>query len=142
MPSYSYEIPNGISVSQERGKSIINIKGDILSGDAIIVEGIFKEAIADNEEVDIRLINSVGGSVSDAIDIGRMARSWDSWTIISGYCYSSCALIYVGGSYRTAIPEVVLGLHRPYFAVEVGGEAPTSDGVEALYGDVKLYLVR
>jgi hypothetical protein len=139
-PSYSYEVPNGISVSKEDGKYVIYIKGDIQSGDATVVDGIFKEAIEDSSRVEIVLIDSVGGSVSDAIDIGRMARSWDSWTRISGYCYSSCTLVYVGGSIRFTASDAVLGLHRPYFAVQPGGEGPTTDSVDGLYGEVKLYL--
>ena len=139
-PSYSYEIPNGISVSKESGKYVIYIKGDIQSGDSIVVERIFKEAIEDNARIEIELIDNVGGSVSDAIDIGRMARSWDSWTRISGYCYSSCSLIYVGGSIRFTTSDAVLGLHRPYFAVQPGGEGPTTDSVDGLYGEVKVYL--
>jgi len=100
----------------------------------------FKEAIEENSRIEIALIDSVGGSVFDAIDIGRMARSWDSWTLIYGYCYSSCSLVYVGGSYRFATFDAVLGLHRPYFAVQPGGEGPTTDNVDGLYGKVKVYL--
>ena len=37
-PSYSYEVPNGISVSKEDGKYVIYIKGDIQSGDATVVD--------------------------------------------------------------------------------------------------------
>lgn len=139
-PSYPYEIPNGISVSKESGKYVLYINGEIKSGDATIVDGIFKEAIGDNSRIEIVLIDSVGGSVSDAVDIGRMARSWDSWTRISGYCYSSCTLVYVGGSIRFTSSDAVIGLHRPYFAVQPGGNGPSTDSVDSLYGEVKLYL--
>lgn len=139
-PSVSYSIPDGISVSKEVGKYVIYLKGEIQSGDAAVVEEIFREAVADSSMVEMVLIDNVGGSVSDAIDIGRMARSWDSITRISGYCYSSCSLVYVGGSVRIAAFDAVLGLHRPYFAIQPGVDGPNTDNVDDLYGAVKSYL--
>jgi len=136
----AYEIPGGISVSKEAGKYSLYIKGDIRAGDAAIVEGIFEEAIVDHAQIEIILIDSVGGSVADAVDIGRMARAWDSWTRIYGYCYSSCALIYVGGSIRFPASNAELGLHRPYFSVHPGSDRPSTDKIDDLYGSVRAYL--
>lgn len=136
----AYEIPGGISVSKDTGKYSLYIKGDIRAGDASIVEGIFEEAILDHARIEIILVDSVGGSVADAVDIGRMARAWDSWTRIYGYCYSSCALIYVGGSIRYPASNAELGLHRPYFSVHPGSSRPTTDNVDDLYSSVKAYL--
>lgn len=140
LAAMAYEIPEGISVSKEAGKYSIYIKGDIRAGDATIVEEIFEEAIVDHALIEIILTDSVGGSVSDAVDIGRMARAWDSWTRIYGYCYSSCALIYVGGSIRFPAASAELGLHRPYFSVHPGSARPTTDNIDDLYGSVKAYL--
>ena len=61
-------------------------------------------------------LNSPGGDVAAAMEIGRIIRSVDGITHIpvNYRCYSSCALIFIAGIWRENGGK--LGLHRPYFA--------------------------
>ena len=62
------------------------------------------------------MLDSRGGDVAAAMEIGRIIRSVDGSTHIgeNARCYSSCALIFISGVNRSNLGE--LGLHRPYFA--------------------------
>ena len=59
-------------------------------------------------------LDSVGGDVFAAMQIGRLIRKHDGVTVISvpSRCYSGCALIFIAGVTRHNVGE--LGLHRPY----------------------------
>jgi hypothetical protein len=64
-------------------------------------------------EVDL---DSTGGDVDTAMQIGRIIRKYEGYTVVSpnDKCYSSCALIYSAGVRR--FNHGVIGLHRPYFS--------------------------
>jgi hypothetical protein len=66
-------------------------------------------------------INSPGGSVYAAIEIGRLFRSRQQpiWVKREDVCVSACVLILAGATYRTLEGQV--GIHRPYL------ETPKTD---------------
>lgn len=66
-------------------------------------------------------INSSGGSVYAAIEIGRLFRSREHpiWVKREDVCVSACVLILAGAPYRTLEGQV--GIHRPYL------ETPETD---------------
>ena len=71
----------------------------------------------------ILALRSPGGDVDAAMAIGRWARSQNAITIVGPEgCYSSCALIYIGGVTRLNYGEI--GLHRPYLS---GNPRPASE---------------
>ncbi len=74
---------------------------------------------------------SPGGSVSDAISIGRSIRKRSLNTAIAdnGYCASSCPLAFVGGVERHAGQHALIGVHQIY-AVPQGTET-WHDGISA-----------
>jgi hypothetical protein len=91
----------------------IEITGDITQRDI----AVFGSHSKDFEFKPLTVsLNSRGGDVAAAMEIGRIIRSVDGWTDIplDKRCYSSCALIFISGVYRRNYGE--LGLHRPYFA--------------------------
>lgn len=135
-------LADGISLAKDPkfGTYRLYIKGDIRAGDADIVEDIFREAVEDQDFVWTFLVDNNGGSVNDAMDIGRMIRAWDGMVDVQGHCYSSCALIYVAGSHRTLEVDAQLGLHRPYFDVQPGQDAPNEEQIFTLYRSVASYL--
>ena len=61
-------------------------------------------------------LNSEGGDLGAALEIGRVIRKADAATAIPehGKCYSSCALIFIAGVRRYNFGEI--GLHRPYLS--------------------------
>ena len=74
---------------------------------------------------------SPGGSVSDAISIGRSIRKRSLNTAVAdnGYCASSCPLAFAGGVERHAGKHALIGVHQIY-AVPQGTET-WHDGISA-----------
>ena len=77
------------------------------------------------------ILNSDGGSLSDAMRLGKLIRKYGLMTEIGtkgnlntgvngkpwhetnpGGCYSACALAFLGGKYRFISPDSVYGVHR------------------------------
>jgi hypothetical protein len=74
---------------------------------------------------------SPGGSVSDAMSIGRSIRKRGLTTAVAdnGYCASSCPLAFAGGVLRQAGTQAMIGVHQIY-AVPQGSET-WHDGISA-----------
>jgi Clp protease len=91
----------------------LSIFGAVTERHAKTFAGLSHDLEYKNAFVDL---NSEGGSVSAAMQIGRLIRKYDATTAVpeNGKCYSSCALIFIAGVERRNFGQV--GLHRPYFA--------------------------
>ncbi|WP_371347914.1 ATP-dependent Clp protease proteolytic subunit [Ancylobacter sp. IITR112] len=78
------------------------------------------------------VLNSPGGSVSDALTMGRAirARGLDTRVEAKGLCASSCPLIFASGVTRTALPGAAIGVHQVFAALPPG--APRLDGAEGM----------
>ena len=76
------------------------------------------------------VLNSPGGSVQDALKIGRMIRAKKFNTEIesSAYCASSCPLVFAGGVERAAGPKAAIGVHQIFAAATPTG-ATLADGM-------------
>lgn len=74
---------------------------------------------------------SPGGSVPDAITMGRSVRKrgLDTMVADNGYCASSCPLMFAGGVRRTAGKHALIGVHQ-VSAVAKGTET-WGDGISA-----------
>jgi hypothetical protein len=106
---------------------------EIAIGDKINVRG------------DIVLLNSEGGSVSEAFKIGKLLREKELKVsvYIPDKCLSSCVFLLMGGVDRqvhvepdgTNDPKTTIGIHRPYL-----GEVPEggADVVKEIYDNIKL----
>jgi len=68
------------------------------------------------------VLNSPGGSVDEAMKIGRLIRSLGFGVIVprEAVCFSSCVYILAAGVDKTVAGAI--GIHRPYFD---GGHSPT-----------------
>lgn len=105
----------------------ISIEGKITATTFVDV----KKALADRDQMMRREgdqndwwsihIDSPGGSVNAAIEIGRLLRSKDAPIAVGDdqVCVSACVLILAGATHRFIYGRV--GIHRPYF------ETPKSD---------------
>lgn len=127
-------------IKKENYSDIITIHADIDEGDAEIVERLFREAIENNSGIMLSLQANIGGSVPDALKIGRMARALDIVVTSAQECYSSCALIFFGASNRLFFGGEI-GIHRPYFATNVDTAKPNEEEIEYLFADVRDYLL-
>ena len=60
------------------------------------------------------VLHSPGGSVTDALEMGRLIRKKNFATQVEGgrYCASSCPLVFAGGVERHAGERATIGVHQ------------------------------
>lgn len=94
------------------------IGGGRLMASGTITPGVFKEFAAEvgkrGDYVKTIVLNSPGGSVSDALAIGRLIREKKFATEVEPgkYCASSCPLAFAGGVERRAGDKATIGVHQ------------------------------
>lgn len=76
------------------------------------------EIAARGEYVETILLDSPGGSVDDALAIGRLIREegLDTQVANGGLCASSCPIIFASGAERLAGRSAAIGVHQIYAA--------------------------
>jgi hypothetical protein len=74
----------------------------ILSGPVVGEEpGKVREALATSPGIEtVILRNSGGGNAPAGYQVGQLLRERGMRTAVSGYCYSSCSRMFLGGSAR------------------------------------------
>jgi hypothetical protein len=95
----------------------------ILSGRIVGDEpGKVREALANSPEIDtVILRNSPGGDAPAGYQTGELLRERGLRTAVSGYCYSSCSRMFLGGSTRYFTDDYPaehthIGFHGHYHA--------------------------
>jgi hypothetical protein len=75
------------------------------------------------------VLRSPGGSVSDALEMGRLIREKQFSTEVEAgrYCASSCPLIFAGGVERRAGAKAILGVHQVSALTHEGSSAGMAD---------------
>lgn len=91
----------------------LTLTGAIEAGDA----ERFADALALNDAPQVVFLNSPGGSVYDALEIGRALRDLDVTTRLtaSDICLSACPYIFAAGTARIAEDDAWLGVHQHFF---------------------------
>jgi len=91
----------------------LRMEGEIAPGDA----SRLRDYLAGRDNPGEVLLNSPGGSVSDALDIGRQLRDAGVATRMgaSDICLSACPYIFASGTERIAPDAAKLGVHQHYF---------------------------
>ncbi len=109
-------------------------------GGVLAAEGLIEPGAADRlsaeletrgEYVSTVALNSPGGSVDDAMAMGRLLRDNGVATEVAdgALCASSCPLVLAGGERRSAGEQAAIGVHQ-FFAVgelKVGAEQAMAD---------------
>src|SRR6266481_5197269 len=74
------------------------------------------------------VLNSPGGSVADALAMGRLIRERKFATEVEAgkYCASSCPLMFAGGLERRASDRAIIGVHR-IAAIQSAANTPPRD---------------
>jgi len=90
------------------------------------------------------VLHSPGGSVQDALKIGRLIRERQFNTEVGDgrYCASSCPLIFAGGVERLAGPKAAIGVHQ-VSALTAAANATMADGMSSaqrVSAEVQRYL--
>ena len=94
------------------------VGGGRLMGSGTITPGISQKFAAEAERhgeyIKTVVLNSPGGSVTDAMAMGRLIREKKFATEVEAgkYCVSSCPLVFVGGVDRRAGEKAIIGVHQ------------------------------
>lgn len=103
------------SVTME-GDSTILVTGEIKPGDAAAFDRHLRQVVNSRKRLEFVDLNSPGGSIDEAILLGRLVRESRAFVIVGpgSKCFSSCVLILAGGAHR-AVKGGTVGIHRPFF---------------------------
>ncbi|MCP1168129.1 hypothetical protein NHG85_06245, partial [Limimaricola sp. ASW11-118] len=106
------EMPDRLRVRIEEGR--MTLTGRIAPGDAARVATALERA---EPPPATALLDSPGGSVTDALAIGRMLRDLGIGTRIGAgaVCLSACPYILAGGATRRVDESAWVGVHQHYF---------------------------
>lgn len=90
------------------------LEGTIAEGDA---QRLIPQIDQADPQIEALVVQSGGGSVRDALDLGRHLRAAGIATeILPGeVCYSACPYLFAGGVRRTAAASASIGVHQHYF---------------------------
>ena len=92
---------------------VLELTGTIDPGAA---DRVAAEVAAHGEYIKTVALNSPGGSVVDALKIGRLIRDRGFATSVAAgaLCASSCPLVFAGGRERLATADSAIGVHQIY----------------------------
>ncbi|MEO6180326.1 MAG: ATP-dependent Clp protease proteolytic subunit [Devosia sp.] len=107
------------------------LKVELVSGGTLALTGtidpgaaerVAAEIAAHGEYIKIVALDSPGGSVADALAIGRLLREKGLATSVTAgaLCASSCPLVFAGGKDRIATAQSAIAVHQIYAATEGG----------------------
>lgn len=110
-----------ITVGQQNQGMNISIIGEITTGDY----EKFKAIAAKLPAKSFVALDSDGGIILEAIQIGEMVRAKKFQTVAGGGCASACALIWVAGAERGTFDDSHIGFHSAYNAIthQISGSA-------------------
>jgi len=142
--SFPADLPERIQFSVHEDSNLgrlLILYGAIENGDARRFRA-YLDALPNVPEVVV--LNSPGGIVGEALEIGRMIRDLDFSTMIlpGTLCLSSCPYILAGGSERRVSLSGAVGLHQHYY--ETPGYMPVFLAVEDIQrsqGETMAYLI-
>ena len=118
-----------ISLGPDGESNIIHIRGEIVKDD----EKTFR-TIALKAEQAFVVLNSPGGDLRSALEIGKIIRIKDYSTVVmNSECVSACALIWLAGQPRFLQRNSRIGFHAAYTMDEDGKKSPAGRG-NALVG--------
>jgi hypothetical protein len=111
---------------------------DLVSGGRLMAIGTITPGISQSfaAEVDRHgdyiktvVLHSPGGSVSDALAMGRLIRDRKFATEVEAgkYCASSCPLVFAGGLERRAGDKAVIGVHQVAAIKSVANDPPRDE---------------
>ncbi|MEP3785659.1 hypothetical protein [Ascidiaceihabitans sp.] len=138
-PAPSGPLPDRLTLTQLDGETY-RLEGGITPGDA---DRISKQILEATPKVKLLVLQSPGGTVGEALDLGRFIRAQaiDTEMRNGEICYSACPYVLAAGTTRTIDDAASVGVHQHYF-----GEStilPARFAVEDIQrgqGEVMVYL--
>ena len=113
-PMPSTPLPDRLTLTPIEAGATALLEGAIEAGDA---ERITKQLEALTPQPDRVILNSPGGSVRDALVLGRWLRAADLNTAMrdGDICYSACPYLLAAGVARDVPETASVGVHQHYF---------------------------
>ena len=107
------ELPNRLVLTQTEGGTY-RLEGGIRAGDAERLIGLLSAADPTPETL---ILQSPGGSVQDALTLGRHIRAQGMATqMLAGeFCFSACPYLLAAGITRNISEDASVGVHQHYF---------------------------
>ena len=139
-PMPSSPLPDRLTLTVVEGGKRALLEGGILPGDAERIEKQLADLAPQPEGV---ILNSPGGSVQDALMLGRYLRQAELTTALrSGdICYSACPYLLAAGTSRTIPDDASVGVHQHYFGESTLLPAFVAvDDIQRGQGEVMTYL--
>lgn len=141
MPA-TVDMPTRLSfeIADWDGAPALTLTGQIAGGDA----ERFADWLAARDLPGIVFLNSPGGSVRDALAIGRVLRDGGVDTAMSGsdVCLSACPYILAAGVDRSVAEGALVGVHQHFFDENVALPAFIAvEDIQRGQGDVMAYLI-
>lgn len=87
-----------------------------------------RENSANNDLRVVVLLNSAGGYVVAATELGQIFRKVGAATVVARQCLSACVYAFMGGVKRVAPRGTQLGIHRMYANADEPGAKVYDDG--------------
>ncbi|MEL7092957.1 MAG: hypothetical protein AAFN94_14590 [Pseudomonadota bacterium] len=133
------QLPERLVLSQSGGTTY-RLEGGIEPGDA---DRIAAQLTTSEPKPETLILQSPGGSVGDALALGRTIRAAGITTqMLAGeFCYSACPYLLVAGSSRIIDDDASVGVHQHYFGENT--LLPAAFAVEDIQrgqGEVMQYL--
>ncbi|SPJ24348.1 hypothetical protein [Palleronia abyssalis] len=107
----------GLAEAELDGRRVIRMVGSIAMGDAERLPDLLAARFGGDDAPEALLIHSPGGSVDDALRLGRAVRDLGLRTEIApgDVCLSACPYLFAGGVDRRVQDGGALGVHQHYF---------------------------
>jgi len=114
VPGRTEPLPERLTLTVVSAGAAVLLEGEIAGGDAV---RILKQ-ISELRTQPLRaILNSPGGSVSDALELGRGLRQAGMETEMRSddICYSACPYVLAAGVTRRVPEDAYVGVHQHYF---------------------------
>lgn len=137
-------------IIKPNGKLAEKMTFDLMADGRLMATGMIAPGTAATfkEEVEKRgsyvrtvVLNSTGGSVQDAIAMGRLIREKKFSTAVENgnLCASSCPLVFAGGVERRAADKATLGVHQVFSPTD-NPAANNMDQAQRISAECQKYL--
>jgi hypothetical protein len=131
-------VPQKQTIKRIPDQAHIYISGEITSGDVQALKIIIDQINKQFGGQPIVLLNSPGGSVPAALEMGRLLRKYLFRTVVDGgsSCSSACVFLLAGGVSRSVFLDGRIGLHRPRLEYQEYGQL-SKNQANAAYDKIK-----
>ena len=127
------------------GRNVVRMVGSIAPGDADRVPDLLADRFGADTPPETLLLHSPGGSVTDALALGRAIRDLGIATEIApgDVCLSACPYLFAGGVQRVVQEGGAVGVHQHYFGENTVQPAFLAvEDIQRGQGQVMAYLAQ